>query len=249
MYALTLGLFVFLYLFVKPVVAYIYDAKGLRKYPNFYLLSGQERVSFPEALRGSQETPCATHGPNALSYSDHRAIKDIYGHGTACIKDRFYSETSGSHSNLADFVDKSDHARKRKMLSSAYALKNLEEWEFKVADVSRKLIKAFDARCTDPLPPTQLPKKEDLTVDYRNWTVLFTATAIASIGLSEDLGFLNEGSDKVISESKDGTTKEVSFRECHAATSRASYELVCAYDWFQALKLILDLAIFRQSPF
>lgn len=246
MYALTLGLFVFLYLFVKPVVAYIYDAKGLRKYPNFYLFSGIS--DFPllyESKKGfrsrklfeaHKKHPVLRIGPNALSYSDPRAIKDIYGHGTACIKDRFYSETSGSHSHLADVVDKSDHARKRKILSSAYALKNLEEWEFKVADVSRKLIKAFDARCTGPLPPNQLPKKEDLTVDYRNWTVLFTATAIASIGLSEDLGFLNTGSDKVISESKDGTTKEASFRECHAATSRASYELVWAYDWFQALK-------------
>jgi hypothetical protein len=42
-----------------------------------------------------------------------------------CIKDGFYSETA--HAHLADFVDKSDHTHKRKVLSSAYALKNLEE--------------------------------------------------------------------------------------------------------------------------
>jgi hypothetical protein len=94
-------------------------------------------------------------------------------------------------------VDKSDHARKRKVLSSAYALKNLEEWEFKVADVTGKLIKAFDPRCTGSLSPGTIPETKDLTVDYRNWTVLFAATAIANIGLSEDLGLLDEGSDQV----------------------------------------------------
>ncbi|KAJ5669573.1 hypothetical protein N7462_010643 [Penicillium macrosclerotiorum] len=248
MYAFALALFVLGYFIVKPVIVYFYDAKGLRKYPNFYFLSGISDLPFLyESHKGfrsrnlfeaHKKHPVLRIGPNALSYADPRAIKDIYGHGTSCIKDRFYSETAGTHSHLADVVDKSDHARKRKILSSAYALKNLEEWEFKVADVTGKLIKAFDARCTDPLPPSHVPKKQDLTVDYRNWTVLFASTAIANIGLSEDLGFLNEGSDKVPSESKDGTVKEVSFRECHAATGRVSYQLVWAYDWFKTLKRV-----------
>lgn len=140
--------------------------------------------------------PVLRIGPNSLSYADPRAIKDIYGHGTACIKDRFYSETAGTHSHLADVVDKVDHARKRKVLSSAYALKNLEDWEFKVADVTRKLINAFDARCTYSLSPGTVPETKDLTVDFRDWTVLFAAAAIANIGLSEDLGFLDTGSDQ-----------------------------------------------------
>ena len=233
MYAMAGALFVFWYFFVSPIFNYFYDPKGLRRYPNFYFLSGISDLPFIyEAHRGfrsrnlleaHKKHPVLRVGPNSLSYSDPNAIRDIYGHGTACVKDRFYSETSGSHSHLAEVVDKKDHQRKRKVLSSAYALKNLEEWEFKVADVSGKLIRAFDARCTDPLPPNQLPKEEDLKVDYRNWTVLFTAAAIANIGLSEDLGFLNEGSDKVKCEQKDGSVKEVSFRECHAATGRVSY--------------------------
>ena len=251
LYALALAGFLFTYFIVKPIVTYFYDAKGLRKYPNFYFFSGISDLPFLyESRKGfrsrnlfeaHKKHPVLRIGPNALSYSDPKAIKDIYGHGTPCVKDRFYSETSGTHSHLADVVDKKDHARKRKILSSAYALRNLEGWEFKVADVSGKLIKAFDARCTDPLPPNQLPKEEDLTVDYRNWTVLFAASAIASIGLSEDLGFLNEGSDTVKSESKDGTVKEVSFRECHAGTGRVSYELVWAYDWFKTFKRVSKL--------
>lgn len=246
MYALGLTLAVLGYFLVIPVIKYFHDPKGLRKYPNFYLLSGISDLPFIYEAHNSflsrnlfeahKKHPILRIGPNSLSYSDPNAIKDIYGHNTNCIKDRFYSETGGSHAHLADVVNKKEHARKRKVLSSAYAVKNLEEWEFKVADVSAKLIKAFDKRCTDPLPPNQNPKKEDLTVDYRNWTVLWTAAAIANIGLSEDLGFLDEGSDTVKAEKKDGTIKNVSFRECHTATQRVSYQLVWSYDWFKTLR-------------
>lgn len=247
MYALVLSLCLAIYCILIPIITYIHDSKGLRKYPNFYLFSGISDLPFIyEAHKGfrsrnlfqaHRKHPVLRIGPNALSYSDPDAIKDIYGHGTACVKDRFYSETAGSHAHLADVVDKQDHARKRKVLFSAYALKNLEEWEFKVADVSGKLIRAFDARCTDPLLPGELPLKEDVTVDYRKWTVLFTAAAIANVGLSEDLGFLDEGSDIVKSEKMDETV-EVSFRDCHAATQRVSYQLIWAYDWFSTLKRV-----------
>lgn len=138
-------------------------------------------------------------------------------------------------------MDKSDHARKRKVLCGAYTLKNLEEWEFKVAGVTGKLIKAFDARRTDPLLPGAVPETKDLTVHYRNWTVLFAAAAIANIGLSDDLGFLDEGSDQVRAELNNGSVKDVSFRHYHAATARVSYQLVWADDWFKTLKRISQL--------
>lgn len=248
MYAIAVALFISIYFFITPVARYFHDPKGLRKYPNFYILSGISDLPFIyEAHRGfrsrnlfeaHKKHPILRIGPKALSYSDPNALKDIYGHGTVCIKDHFYSETAGSHSHLADVVDKKEHARKRKVLSSAYAVNNLEEWEFKVADVSSKLMKAFDKRCTDPLLPGTLSTSEDLSVDYRKWTVLFAAAAIANIGLSEDLGFLDEGSDLIKSESKDGTIKDVSFQECHSSTGRVSYQLVWAYDWFKTFKRV-----------
>ena len=70
--------------------------------------------------------PVIRTGPTTLSYADPRAIKDIYGHNTKCTKDGSYVITAGSHFHLADVIDKPEHARKRKVLSSAYALKNLE---------------------------------------------------------------------------------------------------------------------------
>jgi len=48
----------------------------------------------------------------------------IYGHGSPCTKDIFYDRLAGTHFHLADVIDKPEHARKRKVLSSAYALKS-----------------------------------------------------------------------------------------------------------------------------
>ncbi|PYH79468.1 cytochrome protein [Aspergillus uvarum CBS 121591] len=248
MYALVLLILchlLFFYHGIRPVINYFRDPKGLRKYPQLSLWSGISSLPLViESHRGTQykrlfaahkNHPVLRTGPNMLSYADPNAIRDIYGHSTKCTKDLFYSITSGSHFHLADVVDKSEHARKRKVLSSAYALKNLESWEYKVADMTRRIIGAFDARCTDPLPNGYRPKEEDLTVDYRLWTNLFTIAAIANIGLSEDIRFLDQGNDQITSESMDGTIKRVSFRECHFANGSATSTLIWCYEWYHTL--------------
>lgn len=234
-----------IYFVLIPIVNYFNDSKGLRKFPNFSFWSGISDLSFIwEAHRGFRsKTLLQAHqkhrvvriGPNSLSYGDPRAIKDIYGHGTKCIKDRFYSVLSGTHCHLADVVDRSEHARKRKVLSSAYAVKNLEEWEYKVADMTNRLIRAFDARCTAPIAHGQRPKKEDLYVDYRMWSNLFTIAAIANIGLSEDIHFLEQGNDLIVSERMDGASQRVHFRECLYSTAWAQSNLIWAYDWYKTL--------------
>jgi cytochrome P450 len=235
-----------IYFIVIPTLSYFRDPKGLRKYPNLHPLSGiTDLVFLYHAHKGfrskalfdaHKKFPVVRIGPNSLSYGDVRAIKDIYGHSTKCTKDLMYSELAGTHYHLADVVDKPEHARKRKVLSSAYAIKNLEGWEHKVADMTSRMIEAFDARCTEPLPTTQTrPHPEDLNVDYRMWTNLFTIQAIANIGLSEDLRFLDQGSDLVTAERMDGTLHQVNYRECLHATAQAQSQLVWAYDWYKTL--------------
>lgn len=122
-------------------------------------------------------------------------------------------------------IDRHDHARKRKVLSSAYALKNLEEWEFKVADKTASLIKHFDDVAATPKS----------TVDYRAWANFFSLDAIADIGLSHRLGFLDAGNDRCLSERMDGSLTEVNFRESLYAVARAQSGIVWSYDWYQAL--------------
>ena len=131
-------------------------------------------------------------------------------------------------------MDKSEHARKRKVLSAAYALKNLETWEHKVADKTERFIRAADRACTAPLlSTTAQPDVTDLTFDYRKYSNFFSLDAISDIGLSETLGFLDHGDDLTTAETMDGTLRQVHYREALHSTALAQVHLVWAYDWFK----------------
>jgi cytochrome P450 len=161
--------------------------------------------------------------------------QDIYGHSTKCVKDIFYDTLAGSHHHLADSTDKLDHQRKRRIMASAYALKNLEGWEHKVADKTARFIAAADKHCTLPLKPCKNPSKEDLSFDYRTYSNFFTLDAIADIGLSERLNFLDQGHDLVTAETMTGTLYKTNYRACLHATAHAQSVLVWSYASFPFL--------------
>lgn len=161
--------------------------------------------------------------------------KDIYGHGTKCIKGDFYKTLAGTHYHVADVIEKKDHQRKRKLLSSAYALKNLEAWEFKVVDKVERLIKQFDARCTLPLPPATNPSSKDLNVEFRAWVNFFTMEAIVDIGLSNILGFLDCAHDETVAEALDGSCRPASYREGIHSLLTAQSHLAWALNWYKTL--------------
>ncbi|KAJ9658389.1 hypothetical protein H2201_007829 [Coniosporium apollinis] len=250
--ALAVGLLVFFV--VYPVVQYFRDPKGLRRFHNMSTFSGISSLPFMilahKGFRSKRleelhrKHPVIRTGPNSLSYGDVRAIKDIYGHNTKCTKDDAYVLTAGTHFHLADVIDKGDHARKRKVLSSAYAIKNLENWEHKVADKTERLIAQFDRRCTAPLPAGHNPTPEDLTVDYRAWTNFFTLDAIADIGLSERLSFLDQGSDRCLAQRGDGSTYEVNFRDCLYETAHKQSLLLWNYDWYPVINRLTNIIPF-----
>lgn len=85
------------------------------------------------------------------------------------------------------------------------------------------------------------PTPQDLTFDYRAYANFFTLDAIADIGLSERLGFLDQGHDLVTAETMDGKLYKVNYRECLHATARAQAGLVWAYEWFPILTKISKL--------
>ena len=241
--AIALGI---LFTLSKWTLDYFRDPKGLRKYPNMSLFSGF--TSLPYALVSyngfRSKTVFEVHrktghsiirtGPATLHFSDMRAIKDIYGHSSKCTKDDQYAVQAGTHMHLADVVDKPEHARKRKVLSSAYALKNLEGWEFKVADKVERLIAQFDKRCSD--------NGQDIVIDYRPWTNYFTIDAIADIGLTHRMNLLDNGNGKTMSAAPDGTPHEVDFRECLYANSRATSVFCYSYGWYKRLTKLSRLS-------
>lgn len=229
----------------------MYNSAGLRKFPNMSTFSGMSNIPFMlVARRGARSThlsklhkkePVLRTGTNALSFGSVRAIKDIYGHGTPCTKDESYVLTAGSHYHLADVVDKADHARKRKVLSSAYALKNLESWEYKVADKVARMITQFDKRCTTPMPKGQNPTVEECPIDFRMWTNFFSLDAIVDIGLSEKLGFLDQGHDRIDGIRTNGSPFEANLRECLYPTARKQSHLLWSYDNYPLIDKLSNL--------
>ncbi|KAF4279737.1 hypothetical protein CNMCM8057_002603 [Aspergillus fumigatus] len=166
---------------IWAIFVYLRNPKGLRKYPLMHPLSGISDIPFMlESMRGfrsatllqlhyGQGHPVIRLGPNALSFAGGQAIPAIYRHNTPATKDRQYLNAAGSHFHLADVVDKKEHARKRKVLASAFAAKHLEDWEYKVADKVQRLMQRFDQHLA------QMP---DDPLDYRSWTNLFTIDSL-----------------------------------------------------------------------
>ncbi|KAJ5724708.1 hypothetical protein N7493_006436 [Penicillium malachiteum] len=228
---------------IWPVVQYFRDPKGLRKYPTFHYLSGITDIPYcilsasgfrsRDLTEAHQKSPILRIGPNNLSFGGSDAVKDIYGHSTPCVKDLKYSITAGSHPSLFDVVDRLNHAAKRKRLSAAFAIKNLERWEFKVARATERLIVAFDQRCTAPLQDGLLPESQDLTVDFNKWINLFTIEAINNIALSSTLGLLEQGDDLVTAQRKDGTTYTAHYRKSQNQSAFATSHFVWDYKNFE----------------
>ncbi|KAN0099555.1 putative cytochrome P450 monooxygenase [Hyaloscypha variabilis] len=257
-YTLFLVVSLIVYFIINPTIQYFRDPKCLRKFPNMSWFSGVSYLPFIVLAHGGfrskyladlhKKYPVIRTGPNSLSYGDPRAIKDIYGHNTKCTKDGAYTATMGSHFHLADVIDNKDHSRKRKVLSSAYALKNLESWEHKVADKTDRIVAHMDKICTAPLPQDQrIPDPTDLNFDYRAWTNFFTLDAIADIGLSERLGFLDQGNDICTAQRMDGSTYEVGFRDALYKNTYKQSLLIWDYDWYPFLNKIVDIVPFYRD--
>lgn len=239
---------------IWPVLRYFKDPKGLRKYQNLSLFSGISDVPYcilsatgfrskgiTEAHEKSNSAILRI-GPNNLSFGSLDAIKGIYGHSTTCVKDVKYSMTGGPHPNLFDVVDKAKHSEKRKRLSAAFAIKNLVNWEFKVADTTGRLIAAFDKRCTEPLAKDcSTPLKSDLTIDFNKWINLFTIEAINNIALSSRLGLLEQGDDLVTAQRMDGSTYTANYRKAQNLNAYAASHFVWDYGNFDLFVKISKL--------
>ncbi|KAF9883071.1 hypothetical protein FE257_004128 [Aspergillus nanangensis] len=230
-----------LLVFLRRVAVYFWDTKGLRKYPGLDAFSGFTNLSFilqarraPDfrtkmLLEAHQSYPVIRLGPDSLSFSDIKAIKDIYGHSTPCIKGDMYSTPGGVHHNVLDSVDKLEHSQKRKRLAIAFSAKHLEAWEFKVVDKCTRLISQFDKYSTS-----------SSSADLRLWTNLFTVEAIADIALSQKLGLLEAGHDMVECEDVNGHVRQVSFLSSIRGVGRAQVPVIWSHNGYNFLKKVLS---------
>lgn len=201
-----------------------------------YILQRWRGFRSKEIHAAHEKHPILRVGPNSVSFSSPDAIRAIYGHSTACIKGGTYSTAAGGHPSLLDVVHKGEHARKRRILSHAFATRNLEQWEFKVTDKVQRLVSQFDRICREAVagdgyvPPT---------IDYRRWANLFTVEAITDIALSQHLGCLERGNDLVAIQTHNGREKTVGYIDCLHAGKRATSVLIWSTTWFRLSRSVL----------
>ncbi|KAB8221472.1 cytochrome P450 [Aspergillus novoparasiticus] len=245
----TLFIVAIVFFTLGPLVLYFYDSKKLRKYPNQNILSGITNLaSIRERLRRFrtrqlyyqyQKHPIIRVAPNILSFRDVKAIKDIYGFGSPCQKHEMYKLQNGEgHMNILNVIDREDHNRKRRMLSHAFSTKNLESWEFKIANKVEKLVAQFDRRAHSLAWKNGPSQPRDSMVNVRYWFNLLTVDAIADIALSERLGMLESGSNVV----KVGGPCEEDrahrfIADIHEA-ARVKSKIIGTLDWYYVLKQV-----------
>jgi benzoate 4-monooxygenase len=195
----------FLSSFVWPVFTYFRDAKRLRQYPgpsfapitNLWMMvhhyTGRRTRSVHAAHQ--QYGQIVRLGPNHLSFTSPDAIRDIYGHGTAAFKDKFYDAISGVHRQLLDTIDKQEHGIKRKRFAAAFAQKSVEEKEHNVRADIEELVHQWDALCSKPpaLGQETFPTHELL--DARRWFNLLMLDLAADFSFGHKLGFVKAGDD------------------------------------------------------
>ncbi|KAF7554290.1 hypothetical protein G7Z17_g3038 [Cylindrodendrum hubeiense] len=208
------AIFIALFICIKPLAEYFWDARKLQRFPNQNCLSGITNFGYIiERCRGFRSRnlheihkvhPVVRVGPDTLSFSTPEAIRAIYGHSTKCVKGDMYSASAGPHASILDAVDKDEHAQKRRGLSHAFATRNIETWEFKVVDKVQRLVGQFDRICDEAAVSTNAVTA---TVDYSWWVNLFTIEAIVDIALSYRLGCIERGNDLVLALTPSGQKK------------------------------------------
>jgi cytochrome P450 len=206
---------------LHPLLVYLIDPKGLRKFPSpaaglagitnwwlFYTQKLNSRTKFVHAAH-KELGPVVRIQPNHVSFTDPRAIADIYSFQSGMMKDPFYETFSGedqygvNERSIVNTRDRAVHARKRKFLSSAFALKSIVGVDPIVHTVILKMINRFDAFATSPPKDVDGAPRQG-TIDLYRWVNFFTYDAIGEIAFGHSFKMLDTGSDLATAETGDG---------------------------------------------
>lgn len=191
-------------LIILPTISYLWDAKGLRKYPSpsaiaafsplwriWHNLHYNHYAAVDDAHKrlGSHVRISRNH----ISVLDPQAAYEIYGHGANMLKDAWYDAGAGAHRNLADTRNKAEHQAKRKTLAHAFAAKTVTNFEPILQDTITALMAQLDGHASAGTKTNMR-----LLLNY------FTIDLFGQILFGHKLGCLQRGDDLLIAESEDG---------------------------------------------
>ncbi|KAH9886874.1 cytochrome P450 CYP5280A1P [Xylariomycetidae sp. FL2044] len=193
-----------------PIVRYLLDPLGFRKYPSQNFFSGFTPLAYSWEMGRTHKLhrsrrlhelhqkkgPVVRLAPDWLSFSTSASVKAIYGQKAPLAKNDLYYALQRNGQNLVNITSKAYHSERRQLVSAAYGPKNWDQWDAKISSLAATLVAQMDALCTPKLAPGQArPAQADLRFDGNKWALLFALDCMGKIGISADFGFVAQGSD------------------------------------------------------
>lgn len=177
-----------------------YFNRGLNKYPGPLLASITDWWRFFDVYN---KRPEVTHielhakhgdvvrlGPNALSFSDPKAIKAIYGLNKGYVKSEFYpvqQAVAGGRRlpSLFSTTDEQFHAQLRRCVNSAFSMSTLVQYEPFVDSTTELFLSQTDKIYVQP----------GRTCDFARWLQFYAFDVIGEMTYSKRHGFLEDNKD------------------------------------------------------
>jgi benzoate 4-monooxygenase len=101
-----------------------------KEYGEPYSWSNSAQLHVGRTNKSSISTgPFVRLAPNHVSIADSDALQIVYAHGNGSLKSNFYDAFVSIHRGLFNTRNRTDHARKRKIVSHIFSLKSVLEFE------------------------------------------------------------------------------------------------------------------------
>jgi benzoate 4-monooxygenase len=134
--------------------------------------------------------PVVRIAPNHVSIADVDAVNTIYGHGNGFLKSDFYDAFVSIRRGLFNTRDRSEHTRKRKLVSHIFAPKSVLEFEPYVRQNLDEFVRQLDALIKKS--PTNDGSAQ---LDCLSWFNYLAFDTIADLAFGRPFGMLTSGAD------------------------------------------------------
>ncbi|KAE8213520.1 hypothetical protein CF327_g2993 [Tilletia walkeri] len=147
--------------------------------------------------------------PNHISIADPDALQPIYGHSTRTIKSPFYDAFAapGFPRGLFNTRDRTEHTRKRKIVSHTFAPKSITAFQPFVRKDLQLLLDRWDSLCSKEAKQDR-PRglKGYAWIDALTETNYWAFDTIGDLAFGKPFGMLESGQDRVpiVYEDKNG---------------------------------------------
>ncbi|KAI3323827.1 cytochrome P450 [Xylariaceae sp. AK1471] len=128
--------------------------------------------------------------PDHISVADDEAIPVIYGHGNGFLKSEFYDAFVSIKRGLFNTRDRTEHTRKRKMVSHTFAPKSISQFEPYIAENLETFVNRWDELAE------KSPRGDKTAhVDCLKWFNYVAFDTIGDLAFGAPFGMLKSGAD------------------------------------------------------